>query len=252
MAGMDPILVAVIAGAVVAGFVQGLSGFAFGMVAMAFWAWLVAPQLAGPLVVFCSLLGQLMAIGSVRGGFERRLVLPFIAGGVMGVPLGAALLPQIDQTAFKAAIGGLLLLWCPIMLFAGNLPQIQGGGRLADGVVGMVGGIMGGLGGLSGPAPTLWSMLRGWSKDTQRAVIQSFNLAMHLLTATVYIASGLVTIDTLRLFAVAAPAMIVPVLLGARLYARLSQTAFRQLILILLLFAGIGLLASSIPRLVSL
>ena len=41
---MDPILVAVIAGAVVAGFVQGLSGFAFGMVAMAFWAWLVAPQ----------------------------------------------------------------------------------------------------------------------------------------------------------------------------------------------------------------
>jgi uncharacterized membrane protein YfcA len=249
---MDPVLVAVISGAVVAGFVQGLSGFAFGMVAMSFWAWSVAPQLAGPLVVFCSLVGQLVAIGSIRHGFDWRLVLPFIAGGVLGVPLGAALLPQIDQTVFKAAIGGLLLAWCPIMLFAANLPRVEGGGRLADGVVGVVGGIMGGLGGLTGPAPTLWCMLRGWGKDTQRAVFQSFNLAMHTLTLAVYIVSGLVTIDTLRLFAVAAPAMLVPVLLGARLYVRLSQTTFRQLILILLLFAGIGLLVSSIPRLVPL
>ena len=32
-------------GAGVAGFVQGLSGFAFGMVAMSFWAWVLEPQL---------------------------------------------------------------------------------------------------------------------------------------------------------------------------------------------------------------
>jgi uncharacterized membrane protein YfcA len=248
---MDPLLVVVIAGAVVAGFVQGLSGFAFGMVAMAFWAWSVAPQVAGPLVVFCSLLGQLLAIGSIRHGFDRRLVWPFIAGGIFGVPLGAALLPHIDQLAFKAAIGGLLLLWCPIMLVASTLPRVEGGGRLADAAVGVVGGVMGGLGGLSGPAPTLWCVLRGWSKDTQRAIFQSFNLAMHSLTLAVYIASGLVTVDTIRLFAVAAPAMLVPVLLGAQLYARLSQTAFRQLILLLLLLAGIGLLISSIPPLMS-
>jgi uncharacterized protein len=247
---MDPLFVAVIAGAVAAGFVQGLSGFAFGMVAMAFWAWSVAPQLAGPLVVFCALLGQLLAIGSIRHSFERHLVLPFIGGGVLGVPLGAALLPHIDQLEFKAAIGGLLLLWCPIMLLAGRLPQIEGGGRVADAAVGVVGGIMGGLGGLSGPAPTLWCMLRGWGKDTQRAIFQSFNLAMQTLTLAVYVASGLVTGDALRLFAVAAPAMLVPVLLGARLYARLSQTAFRQLILVLLLLAGIGLLISSVPRLI--
>jgi len=41
---------------------------------------------------------------------------------------------------------------------------------------------MGGLGGLSGPAPSLWAALRGWERDTQRAMIQGFNLAMQALT----------------------------------------------------------------------
>ena len=56
----------VLLGALVAGFVQGLSGFAFGLVAMAFWVWAVAPQLAGPLVVFGSLIGQLLLLRSFR------------------------------------------------------------------------------------------------------------------------------------------------------------------------------------------
>ena len=42
---MEVILVVAL-GAAVAGFVQGLSGFAFGMVAMSFWAWVLEPQLA--------------------------------------------------------------------------------------------------------------------------------------------------------------------------------------------------------------
>jgi uncharacterized membrane protein YfcA len=246
---MDPLLVVVILGAVAAGFVQGLSGFAFGLVAMAFWAWALAPQVAGPLVVFCALLGQLLSIGSARQGFDRRLVLPFIAGGVLGVPLGAALLPHIDQTAFKAAIGGLLLVWCPTMLLAGRLPRVAGGGRLADAAVGVVGGVMGGLGGLSGPAPTLWCTLRGWDKDAQRAIFQSFNLAMQTVTLAVYIASALVSAETVRLFAVTAPAMLVPALLGARLYARLSHIAFQRLVLALLSLSGIALLASALPHL---
>jgi hypothetical protein len=38
-----------------AGFVQGLSGFAFALVSMTIWAWRLDPIVAGPLVVFGSL-----------------------------------------------------------------------------------------------------------------------------------------------------------------------------------------------------
>src|SRR5258707_14287244 len=100
---MDSLLVTVILGAVAAGFVQGLSGFAFGLVAMAFWAWAVPPQLAGPMVVFGSLVGQLLSIRSIRRNLLPGLVAPFIVGGFAGVPLGAALLPYVDPNTFKAS-----------------------------------------------------------------------------------------------------------------------------------------------------
>jgi len=248
---MDPVLAYVILGACAAGFIQGLSGFAFGLTAMAFWAWVVAPQLAAPMVVFGSLLGQVLAVGSLRRGFDLRRALPFILGGVLGVPAGAALLPHIDQTVFKAVVGALLAVWCPTMLCIRALPRIHHGGALADGAVGAIGGIMGGLGGLTGPAPTLWCALRGWDKDAQRAIFQSFNLVMHALTLSVYATSGLITAEARGMFVVIAPAMVIPALIGARLYAGFSDATFRRLILILLLISGLVLLASSVPKLLA-
>ena len=248
---MDPVLAYVILGACAAGFIQGLSGFAFGLTAMAFWAWVVAPQLAAPMVVFGSLLGQVLAVGSLRRGFDLRRALPFILGGVLGVPAGAALLPHIDQTVFKAVVGALLAVWCPTMLCIRALPRIHHGGALADGAVGAIGGIMGGLGGLTGPAPTLWCALRGWDKDAQRAIFQSFNLVMHALTLSVYATSGLITAEARGMFVVIAPAMVIPAFLGARLYTRFSDATFRRLILILLLISGLVLLASSVPKLLA-
>ena len=246
---MTLLLLQVFVGAAVAGFVQGLSGFAFGLVAMSLWAWVVSPQLAGPMVVFGSLIGQLLSIHSVRADIDLRRVLPFILGGVVGVPLGAAALPHLDATLYKAGVGMLLAVYCPAVMLTRELPRIRGGGRVADGVAGLVGGIMGGIGGLTGPAPTLWCTLRHWSRDAQRAVIQSFNLAMHTLTLTVYIVDGAVTAETGRMFAIVAPAMVVPCLIGARLYSRVSEVQFRRMVLGFLFLSGLGLLASSGSRL---
>ena len=246
---MDPALALIVLGAVVGGLVQGLSGFAFGLVAMAFWAWAVPPQLAGPMVVFGSLLGQLLAIHTVRRSLAVGILAPFIIGGVLGVPLGAALLPYVDQTTFKASVGFVLTLWSPAMLLSRQLPRVRAGGKLADATAGLVGGVMGGLGGLTGPAPILWCTLRGWDRDVQRAVFQSFNVTMHTLTMTIYVGLGVIGGEALRDFALIAPALLIPTLVGARLYRRLNPVAFTRLVLLLLLFSGIMLLVGSVPRL---
>jgi uncharacterized membrane protein YfcA len=235
---MDATAAYVVVGAAVAGFVQGLSGFAFGLVAMAFWAWTIAPDVAGPMVVFGSLLGQLISIGSVRKSFSLARALPFIVGGVMGVPLGVALLKNIDPATFRLVVGIVLAVFCGFALLAPRLPRISAGGALADGGVGFLGGVMGGLGGLSGPTPTFWTALRGWSKDVQRAVYQSFNLVMHAITLAVYGATGLITARAGWMFLLVAPAMVLPSLLATRLYKRISEVAFRRLVLVLLFLSG--------------
>ncbi|MFY3074350.1 sulfite exporter TauE/SafE family protein [Achromobacter xylosoxidans] len=244
---MDAVWIVAV-GAAVAGFVQGLSGFAFGMVAMSFWAWVLDPRLAAALAVFGALTGQLLAVFSVRRGFNWPLLWPFLLGGLAGIPLGVLILPHLDMDWFKAVLGALLALWCPVMLMAQRLPRI-GGNRWGGGAVGLVGGVMGGIGGFAGSVPTLWCTLRGFGKDTQRAVIQNFNLSMLAVTMATYLATGIVTRDMAPMFAVVAPAMLIPTLLGTRLYIGISEVAFRRLVLGLLTCSGLTLLASSVPRL---
>ena len=246
---MDAVWIVAI-GAAAAGFVQGLSGFAFGMVAMSFWAWVLDPRLAAALAVFGALTGQLLAVFSVRRGFNWPLLWPFLLGGLAGIPLGVLILPHLDMDWFKAVLGALLALWCPVMLMAQRLPRI-GGNRWGDGAVGLVGGVMGGIGGFAGSVPTLWCTLRGFNKDTQRAVIQNFNLSMLSVTMAIYLATGIVTRDMAPMFAVVAPAMLIPTLLGTRLYIGISDVTFRRVVLGLLTCSGLTLLASSVPQLLA-
>jgi len=238
-------------GAVVAGFVQGLSGFAFGMVAMSFWAWVLEPRLAAVLVVFGSLSGQVLAAVTERRRFDWRLLAPFVLGGLAGIPLGVALLPRVDMLWFKTGLGAVLVVWCPAMLMAKHLPKLRSGGRWADGAVGLAGGVMGGLGGFTGIATTLWCTLRGVDKDTQRAVVQNFNLSMLAVTMGTYLAAGLVRWDMLPMLGIVGAALLVPGLLGARTYRGLSEQAFRQIVLGLLTASGVALLVSAVPQLVA-
>lgn len=236
-------------GAIVAGFVQGLSGFAFGLVAMSFWAWTIEPQLAAVLVVFGALTGQVVGALSVRRGFSLPVLLPFLVGGLAGIPIGTAILPMLDARLFKTVLGLVLVVWCPIMLFSRALPPVRFGGRLADGAAGLVGGVMAGLGGFSGPVPTLWCTLRQIDKDTQRTVIQNFNLATLAVTMATYLATGMVKAEMMPMFAIVAPAMLLPTLLGSRLYIGISEATFRRIVLGLLTASGAAMLAATLPPL---
>lgn len=238
-------------GAVVAGFVQGLSGFAFGMVAMSFWVWGIEPRVAAVMAVFGSLTGQVVAAVSSRRRFPLATLAPFLAGGAVGIPLGIAVLPHLNPDLFKLALGTVLAVLCPIMLVSSSLPRVAAGGRLADGVVGAVGGFMGGIGGFTGVVPTLWCTLRGMAKEEQRAVIQNFNLAALAFTMAGYLASGLVTRDMWPLLPLVAVALLVPSLIGARVYVGLSELAFRRVVLALLSGSGVAMLVAAVPRLLA-
>jgi len=238
-----------VVGAMVAGFVQGLSGFAFGMVAMSIWVWGVEPHVAAVMVVFGGLTGQLVAAVSSRRGLRMAALWPLLAGAVVGIPIGVAVLPLMNPALFKLTLGSLLMVSCPAMLLAPRFPRIQFGGRLADGVAGAAGGVMGGIGGFTGVIPTLWLTLRGFDKELQRSLIQNFNLAALSMTMAAYLATGVVTRDMVPLFALVAPALLVPSLLGARLYVGLSETGFRRVVLALLTASGVMMVVSSVPAL---
>jgi len=239
----------VILGSLLAGFAQGVSGFAFAMIALSIWAWALAPQVAAPLAVFGALMGQLLSLFQVRAGYDLAKIAPLVAGGVIGVPIGVFALHNFDPINFKLAIGTLLILYSGYGLLAGGNIRMRTGGRWLDAFMGLIGGALGGLGGMSGSVPAIWTQVRGWSRDLRRATMQVYNISMHVVTLTVYARTGGLAALDWRLFALAAPAMLIPSYFGARLYRRFSERAFQRVILSLLLFSGFAMLYGSLHSL---
>jgi uncharacterized membrane protein YfcA len=244
-----PDFILFIAGAVAGAFVQGLSGFAFGLTALSFWIWGIDPRFSAVMVVFGAATGQVVSLFSTRQPFFPKTLFPYLAGGLAGIPIGIFVLPLLDAVIFKLCFGTFLALWCTAMLLSPRLPQIKNTGVLADALVGAASGFLGGIGGFSGVLPTLWCTLRKLEKDQQRMIVQNFNLAAHSVTLVGYAASGMLTRQIFSFMPLAAAAVLLPSILGARIYLSLDQRVFRRIVLILLCLSGLAMILAATLKL---
>lgn len=242
---MGDLALLVLAGAFAGGFVSGLTGFGTGLTALPIWLLGVTPVLAAPLVVVCSLIAQFQTLPSIWQAIDLRRCAPFIAGGLLGVPIGAFLLPYVSLQTFKLAVGALLIAYCGYTLAGRRRFQVRRGGRAADALVGFGGGILGGLAGLSGPLPTIWAGLRGWDKDARRAVFQAFNTSILGFALISQAAAGLMTLELGHLVVYALPGTLLGAWLGRRVYGVLDNAKFETAVLSLLMLSGFMLLVSA-------
>jgi uncharacterized protein len=235
----------VTAGAFAGGFVNGLTGFGTGLSAMPIWLQALPAPLAAQLAAAGGVAGQLTTLRAIWHAIDWRALAPMLLAGLIGVPVGAAFVPMIDQQKFKMAVGLILIVYATLMLLSGSRLRLPPTGRWADVVMGFAGGLMGGLAGLSGVMPTVWAALQGWTKERRRGVFQAFNLTILSATLIAHLFNGLITSSFLSALLVALPGTFAGVALGQRLYARLDDRRFDRVVLILLGIAGIGLLITT-------
>lgn len=223
-------------GAFLGALAVGAAGFAFALVASSIWLHALPPLQTAVLVLASGVCLHLASMWVVRRSIEPGRLWPFLLGGAVGVPLGIYLLTRSDPGFLKTCLGFFLLAYGLFALFARRLPHVSKGGRLADGMVGLIGGVMGGLGGFSGALPTIWAQLRGWSREAIRGVCQPYIFLTQV--ASLFLLGGVAVDGTsIVMFAVTIPAMIAGSYVGWAIYGRLDEKRFRQVIA--------GLLASS-------
>lgn len=240
--GFDEILI--LAGALAGGYVSGLAGFGTGLTALVFWLYAAPPVVAAPLVVICSIVAQVQTLPAIWHAIVWRRVLPFALGGLVGVPVGTALLPLVSLQTFKLLIACVLITYCSFMLLRRSTAKVSWGGNIVNGIVGLGGGILGGLAGLSGPLPTIWIGLKGWTKDEKRSVFQIFNLSTLLFAAAAQAFGGFMTTEVGRLTMIALPGTVVGAWLGRKTYEKLGDGRFDQVVLALLLISGISIVVT--------
>jgi hypothetical protein len=224
-----------------AALVAGLAGFAFGLVAAAIWLHILTPVQTAVLIAANAILIQSYSTWKLRRAFSVARVWPFLAGGALGVPLGAELLRWVPADPIRSGVGAFIVLFCVHALAKPNWTVGAWGGRAADGGAGFLGGVLGGATGLGAIVQALWCAARGWPKDEQRAVFQPVAVGVFLMTLFWLGGFGAIDSATLALFLAGIPAVAAGTWLGLKWYARLGESGFRRVVLWLLLLSGVAL-----------
>jgi len=242
---MDGVVLALfLAAAFAGGFASGVAGFAMGFIVSGIWLHILTPVQTTTLIVGYGLLTQAYGVWKLRHALAWKTIAPFIIGGVFGVPIGTILLTYLDPAYLQSGVGLLLIIFAAYGLVQPKLKPVPGNTAIDTGV-GFANGILAGLTGLPGFIITIWCQLRGWKKDYQRAVFQPVLLAAMAANVVSLAIAGAISSDILQLYVIGLPAMLAGLWLGFRLYGKLDDAAFRKVILILLLLAGLGLI---LPR----
>ncbi len=236
----------VVAGALVAGFVNGLSGTGYALVALGFWLQAMSPLTAAPLAALCGVAGHVQSLPRIWNGVRWPRLWPFLAAGIVGVPIGTLMLDHVQPRPLKVGVGLLLIFYSGWMALVRRPPIVSGGGRLADAAIGFTGGVMGGMASLSGPAPTIWAQLRGFGKDEQRGVNQPFNMSILFLALVSSAIAGFLDRTFFVWAVLSLPATLVGAQLGLALYRRINDVQFRRIVLTLLALSGATLIATSL------
>ena len=229
-------------GTATAALVTGLAGFAFGLVAAAIWLYALTPIQTTTLIVAYGLLVQGYAVWKLRHNINVSRLAPLIIGSAIGVPFGILLLRWLPPSTVRAAIGLLLIVFSLYNLARPALPSGKEAGRLADAGAGLINGLVGGSTGLAGIVVVIWSNLRDWPRDEQRAAFQPTGVVTFFITLIGLGGIGAINTENAELFAIGLPALAVGTWGGWKLYGKLDERKFRIAVLVLLLLSGAALI----------
>ena len=232
-----------VAATFLATFVTGLSGFAFGLVAAGVWLHVITPVQTATLIIAFGLLAQGSSVWKLRHALNWSRLWPFLLGGAFGVPLGVGILEWVNPRHLREGVGAVLILYSLYSLVRPNLKPLATN-SFADAAIGFLNGILGGATGLAGIVVAVWCGIMAWPKDQQRAVFQPVILTGMMMIGLSLSVAGAVGVDTLKLYALGLPALLIGLWLGFKCYGKLDDATFRKLVLVLLLCSGIGLIAA--------
>jgi uncharacterized membrane protein YfcA len=182
------------------------------------------------------------SVWKLRDALSWSRLVPLLIGTAFGVPLGVFALGHADPRYLRLCVGVVLLLFSLYGLLRPAIKPVKAASLPADLGVGFLNGVLGGATGLAGIMVVIWSQLRGWAKDQQRAVFQPVGVATFAMSAAWLGGQGSISREVIRLFVVALPIVLVGTWLGLKFYGRLDEAQFRKLVLILLLASGAVLL----------
>ena len=157
-----------LAALLLAGLVQGLTGFGLALVSVSILINFLSPKLVVPTVVILSIFTNIIILFEARKWVDLRRIWPLMMAGIVGMPLGTYLLVVLDASILKVFIGAVIALFA-IAFLMGFKKQIRNE-KLAFAPVGFISGLLQGSTSLSGPPIILFFVNQGVEKQVFRPI----------------------------------------------------------------------------------
>jgi uncharacterized protein len=226
--------------------ISGVAGFAFSAISGAMLFQFRSDTIGVvETLLICSIANQAMCVWLLRREIVLRSLMPFVAGGLIGVPVGVWLLLRLEVGAFRTVLGALLVAYGLYMLFRPPI-RLERTSLLSDMVSGFFGGTVGGFAAIPGAPVSIWCAAKGWNKTRQRAVFQPYILIMQFaaLAALALMHTRAATAPGVPPLAwMAVPAGLVGTWWGMALFRKMRDQHFAKAVNLMLIASGVGLVA---------
>jgi hypothetical protein len=232
---------------------SGLSGFGFSAIGCLSLV-ILPPQLGVALLMGLSLFTQMASFKSLWGELRHHVgpwhsgdgVLPYLAGGAAGMPIGLRILATFGTSHLTVALGLLLIGYAAWSLLkpVSLLLKKQTPSRARSFLVGTAGGVVGGFSAFPGSALVVWNGLVGVGKEKGRALTQPYILWTQIVGLAILLATHhtLFGPQFFGLFLAALPAALLGNRLGIAIYRRTGDIGYRRVTFAALGVSGVGLL----------
>ena len=216
-----------------ASFISGLSGFGFGLVAMALLPLLMGITLANAFVSFCGLAIFASLTIPLRKHIAWKALLPLLIGTSLGVPIGVYVLVNLPEHLLLKILAGFILSYVAFTLITQNRAHFHMDRRWGY-LAGFVGGIISGALSAGGPPVIMYCDSLNLGKKGFKATLQMYFVLLILYKIPLLYVTGLLTAELWHTLLHYSPFVGAGTACGVLLFRRLSDRWFHRIVLILL------------------
>ena len=237
--GLTPYeILVVLAVTVVGGVIRGFAGFGSALAMAPVLSLLVGPREAVPAVVILMMVTTAQIVpGAIREVAWAKLW-PLGLASCVGVPIGVLVLLGVDPELLRRAIAAAVAVFSAILLAGWRYRRAPG--RVLALSMGGIGGTLTGAAAIGGP-PVIAFLLAGPdSAATNRATLIFYFVFSQVVAIALYWAGGAITARVLWLAVMMMPAQIAGLWIGAKLFPKASEAAYRRIALGVLFAIGIA------------
>ena len=228
----------------IAGFIQGLTGFGFALIAVPFLVNFIPLKETVPMVLFlCQCTNIIIILNCIKEIRIKKIWL-LILSSIILAPAGSYSLIYFNPNYIKLFLGIIIIIFSVLLILNKSFPIKNE--KIGYALTGSVSGFLNGSLSLSGPPVVIFLSNQGMNKDGFRANISFYFIVLNSITIALYLTNGLLNKAVMGKILFLIPAMILSVLAGIKLSKKLNEKLFRKITLILLIFSGTWTLINAI------